>query len=332
MNLKSTRRARERILAVGIEGTGKSYNACLIARHTPDQTVFIIDNDNAYDRLLEEEFDDLGIREEYRGSTEVRGRGGNDDTVKLKRDNSYETPDGNLVVYHVEGWMENIVAIADAVSRAKREDWIVLDSLSVMWSDVATWFVEKIYGKGIDAHFMQIREARQAEQGNRKNLGALDGWMDYGVINPQYFQNVSKHLKTPPCHLYCTAEQAKISDEDDKDIRNVFGPYGVKPAGQKRNGHNMQTVFLFTKGRRDETFKVTSMKDRGRPRFENDEFNNIIDDYLVPIAGFVDQDEHGAQPDPVAAAPASKDITPKAATKGATPALVPKAAAKPKLG
>lgn len=311
MNLHATRRARERILVVGIEGTGKTYNLLLIAQHSPDCTFYIIDNDNATDRLLEEEFPDLLIREEYRDGV---------------LDETYCDERGTIILYHCHnGWESNKWAIEHAMSRADREDWIGIDSVTPLWDDVQEWFAQGIFGDGMAGYMMQVRAKRQTEREivekekakgtkgvkNITTLGALEGWMDWQVINPNYNDAVGKYLRRPPCHIYVTAEMTKLGDEDkkDKDITNLYGPYGVKAKGQKRNGHNVQTVLLLTKGARGDGYMVTTMKDRARPKFENDPFDNIVDDYLIPLAGFVDVEEVAATT-PLATTPLATTTNP----------------------
>ena len=61
--ITTTRRARERILVYGGPSMGKSTALLQIAREVIDagQTVYAVDNDNALERLLEEDFDDIPV-------------------------------------------------------------------------------------------------------------------------------------------------------------------------------------------------------------------------------------------------------------------------------
>lgn len=280
-------RSRERILCFGVQGTGKSHAALSIMLRCPADTFYVIDNDNAWDRQLENTELEDQVKEEYRGSKEKTVRGG-DKTVELIRDHEYENPNGRIVLYHVQGWLENIAAIKDAVSRAGRNDWIVVDSVTQLWDNVAEWYVDEIFDKDIDKYFMQVRQEKEKKGGDKgSNLGALEGWMDYGVINPVYAQNVTKHLLNPPCHLFMTAEQTEVTKMDkDKDIKGLFGPFGVKPKGQKRTGHNPQTVMLMTVLRSGE-WKMSTVKDRGtRTKVIQADVEEFAKDYLYRIGGW----------------------------------------------
>lgn len=141
---------------------------------------------------------------------------------------------------------------------------------------------------------MQVRMEKAKAAKEAKALGALDGWVDWPVINAQYNGRVMKFLITPPCHLLVTAEQADISSDDkDKETRALYGGEQVKPRGQKRLGHNMQTVLRL--GRRaGDRYVATTLKDRGgREKLDNSEITDsgFADWYLRDIARWVDEDE-----------------------------------------
>lgn len=288
--LRSKSRSLERILLMGVQGTGKTYAALTIAEKCKGDTFFYIDNDNSAGRLLETEFDELGVREEW----EI------DENGNMTAVDDFIDPNGSIILYHCNTWEANVAALNDATKRAKRTDWLFIDSLTTLWTDIAAWFAETVYGKRMDRYFIEVRLKRQEEREAAANakkkgkkqkapttLGAFEGWMDYAVINPVFKAEVSNILKVPPCHLVATAEVKSLGDEDkkDKELRDMFGPYGVRPAGQKRTGHDVQTVILLTKHRNGE-FSATTIKERGRDTFEQDEIGKFGMDYLVKVAGW----------------------------------------------
>lgn len=67
LKLTSPHKSRERILAFGGAGSGKTYNWFQIANHTPDTThLFVLDTDSTVMPYLEsEEFSHLDGRLEY---------------------------------------------------------------------------------------------------------------------------------------------------------------------------------------------------------------------------------------------------------------------------
>lgn len=264
--LHSPYRSRERILAFGHEGSGKSSGILSIARRMPDSKFWVIDNDNAYDRLLETDFTDVW---------------GNDNVLFAGE---------HFGKWPVDNWQNVIDAIAYAMNNMGRDDWLVIDMVSKIWPLCQEAFTERIFGKDIDDYFMHVRMLKESQKNaggkDSKALGAYDGWKDWPVINSMYNKNVADKLLNCPGHLYVVAESTKLSDEDDKGMRDLYGPFGVKPAGQKRSGHIMQTVLFFTKDSRKQEYKMSTIKDRGRVMWTDDVFGDFATDYLVNTAGW----------------------------------------------
>ena len=296
MVLVSQGRSRERVLLFGLEGVGKSLAALDVASRVKPNKLFVIDNDNAWDRMLEGQTlagDDVQVTAEYRWNPK-QSRSGGKDVGGWEFDDRWCVEGGNVVVYHVEGWEANRAAIASVVEEAGPDDWCCIDSGTALWSDVQAWFTEQVFGTTMDDYFMQVRLEKQAAAENAKALGALDGWVDWPVINAQYNGGVMKFLVTPPCHLLVTAEQADIDmkEEKDKEVRGLYGSLFVKPRGQKRIGHNMQTVLLLTK--RGDEHLVKTVKDRGgREKVTNHAITDVGFGtwYLEEIAGWQERDD-----------------------------------------
>lgn len=285
--LRSTGRSKERILVYGMEGVGKSLAALDIAsRIGPGATLYVIDNDNAWDRMLEGQTvagETVGVKDEYRWNPSA-GRGGG-----WEQDDRWIVASGNVVVYHAAGWIANIAAIAEITREAGPDDWCCIDSGSALWDDVQAWFTESVFDSSMADYFMQVRMEKAKAAKEAKALGALDGWVDWPVINAQYKGAVMKFLVTPPCHLIVTAEQADVNKEDqDKETRALYGGEQVKPRGQKRIGHNVQTVLRLGR-QRNGTFVVTTVKDRGgREKMEMEDVTDrgFGEWYLEAVAGW----------------------------------------------
>ncbi len=284
--LRSTGRSRERICLYGLEGTGKSLAALDIASRIKPKTLYVIDNDNAWDRMVEGltiAGESVGVLEELRW----------EDTGWVD-DDRWCVDDGNVVVYHADGWDANTSALDAVMKQAGPDDWLCIDSGSALWDDVQAWFTEKVFGSSIEEYFLQVRLEKQAAAKDAKALGALDGWVDWPVINAQYKKRVMVHLVNPRCHLIVTCEQADITrDETDKETRALYGGQQVKPRGQKRLGHNVQTVLRL--GRQaNGNFTATTVKDRGgRERLE---LADVTDEgfaewYLTNIAGWTEEQQ-----------------------------------------
>lgn len=249
MPLRYEGRSRERILAIGQPGTGKTFAWVNVAK-TMEQTkaegkMYIIDSDDTTERMLDTEAKDFADRIEY----EV-----------------------------VNEWPDYVAALNKFMEVMGPNDWLVVDMMSPAWDAVQEYYVEQVFDQGIDEFFLEARKA------NRKG-GALEGWKDYSVINRMYRTWVNRVLQVPG-HLFATSPVDAIrADSEDKATSALFGPYGVKPRGQKHTGHIFHTVLWFQSARKDQ-FTMTTVKDRGREYWTGDPLNNFGMSYLVKTAGW----------------------------------------------
>lgn len=264
--LTSPYRSRERVLVYGHEGTGKSTDAISIAQACPNVLVWVVDNDNSYDRLIETNAVEL---------PNIYTAG-----VDFAEDND---------PYSWEGMRKSI---AEAQAKMGRDDWLIVDMLSKAWDAVQEWFIEQIFQSDIDDYFLKIRMEKERLKATKKEgdkdkkaLGAFEGWMDWPVINQTYHKGMSTPLLRCPGHLLCVAEAQKLSEDDDRGIKELYGPLGARPKGQKRSGHIMQTVIM--QGRdRGGNFKLTTVKDRGRELWNGEVMEDFSRDYLEATAGW----------------------------------------------
>lgn len=252
MYLASPIKPRERILVFGVGGTGKSNGALSIARRiNPEDRMFVLDNDLSYDRLLATDYQDV----EQAGNVTVRG-------------------------CDVTEWDVYTESVREWGSIATPDDWLVVDSMSPTWDAVQGWYTEQVFGDDIASYFLEVRKNMKGG----KALGAFEGFTDWNVINKVYAKFTAQ-LNRWPGHLYLTAEQANIGDNDDKDVKGMFGSYGVKPKGQKRLGHITSTTLQMSKARVG-GWTLTTIKDRGRRELEGEGIKDFGLDYLMKVAGW----------------------------------------------
>lgn len=263
--ISSTMRSRERVLIYGSEGCGKTTAALHWAREMPG-TVWIIDNDNSLDRLLETEFTDLHVKEEWRNGN---------------RDHTYEQEDGRLVVFHCHDWTSAVKALEQIRQRSEFNDLCIIDTASALWEDVQAWFAEQAHGKSMEDWLIDFRLNATKE----KATAAEAQFLDWGFINPQYLNKVGDFFMNPPCHLISTAEAKSLSATDESQVRSTYNFVGVKPAGQKRIGYQHQTV-LFVARDSGGNRTITTVKERGRDELDRAPLTNFVSDYLVAVAGW----------------------------------------------
>lgn len=291
MVLETGGRSRERVLVFGMEGVGKSLAALDVAARVRPRKLWVIDNDNAWDRMLEGQTlagESVAVQAEFRWKPGGNGGG------EWVSDTRWCVEDGNVIVYHCNGWEANASAMEMVMGECDGDDWCCVDSGSALWDDVQAWFVEQVFDKTMDDYFMQVRMEKAKAAREAKALGALDGWVDWPAINAQYKGKVMKWLVNPNCHLIVTCEQADVTrEEQDKETRALYGGLNVKPRGQKRIGHNVQTVLMLRRDRAGD-FYVTTVKDRGgREVIENVEVTDkgFGEWYLEEIAGWSERAE-----------------------------------------
>lgn len=271
--LKNPLRSKERILIFGHEGTGKSTDFLHIAAAIPTQQFYVVDNDNAYDRLVDTFQMEQGVE---LSNVHIAGE-------------DFAT---DCDPYSWDGYRGSIQQAQDLMGP---NDWLSVDMISKGWDAVQEWFIESIFQEDIDDYFLRIRMEKERLKGtkapgekDKKSLGAFEGWMDWPVINQTYHKRVSTPLLRCPGNLFCVAEAQKLSDDDDRGIRELYGTLGARPKGQKRSGHIMQTVMMQGRKRNGE-FTLTGVKDRGRVLWDGEVMENFAVDYLMNTAGWKKQ-------------------------------------------
>ena len=244
---------QERILAMGGMGSGKTTGWLNIAwwswKTKSDAHFYVIDSDAAAGRML------VGDK--------------------------FEMLD-NVTVYNAFEWLSIRAATREFMPKVRPQDWIVVDFMGPCWDAVQKWYVEEIYGsEDMGEYFMEIRK----NKAKGTSVKELEGWKDYGVINPNYKSWMNGLVHTSPAHLYITATTAGIRETDEKGLKQIFQAYGVRPVGQKHMAFAVHTVLLCQMMKPNEWF-VSSVKDRERELLVAQPIKDFTRDYLVKIAGW----------------------------------------------
>ena len=280
---------RERILAMGITGSGKSYQWLKMAEILlPTGAIFrCLDTDNAIPFMLETQFPKL-----------MPENGGNV-YVHL----AYDWPEYKIGV----NWLrhkglteQQLNSMSEHLKHAyttpiKDSDWAIVDMADEAWTTVQNHFVSEVFDEDAGDYFLEVRKELHARGGKSKVDGktatsimpeGLSGWVDWVVINKLYNDWIRPIVYQVPCHVYATTKVDRIDRrEKDSEILMLFGDLGVKPTGQKKLGHQMHTVLLLIPGK--DGWMVTTAKDRaGRPYFKKAPFVSFYYQYLVAKAGW----------------------------------------------
>jgi len=279
----------ERILAIGITGSGKSYQWLKIARVLkPTGAKFrCVDTDNDIDYMLRTQFLDL-----------LPENGGN---VYVHPAFSWPEYERSVAWIQQKGITPENEAKMDKYLLAAYKapirlfDWVVVDKINNAWSTVQRYFTSEVFGEGMGEYFLQVRREMQA--GIRKTakggmpsspiMEGLDGWKDWSVINKLYDDWILPIIHRVRCNVYAASDVVPLDRKTDKDpiVLNVFGDIGVKAAGQKALGGQHHSIFLLIPG--TERWLVTTIKDRaGRPYFKSTPLTSLYMQYLVVKAGW----------------------------------------------
>jgi hypothetical protein len=190
----------------------------------------------------------------------------------------------NMIIYPCRNWEGCVKALDDIKPKVKAEDWSVADMLDSVWDYVQSYYVEQIFSTDIANYFL---EARKEMKAGASSLGALKGWTDWSVVNKLYQGWINEIIYQLPCHIFLTCKAARVNREDEQGIQDMYSTFGLKPDGEKRNGHRVHSILLFSHDRNG--YYISTIKDRGRIRLENTPLTpeqNFATKYLQTIAGW----------------------------------------------
>lgn len=248
--LKPPNRRREKILTMGSYGTGKTTSWLNVAKWSAktgsDSRFFALDTDGALEAFME-------------GNTQYSDL-------------------GNIEYATVFEFPQYQEASDKFRARMTDNDWFILDFAGNVWDAVQEYYVAQIYKADMDDYFMDARKAM-------KKGTPLEGWQDWPTINKLYAKFMNDIIHRTPGHKFFTAQIQPIGDTDSKENKLLFGPYGVRPKGQKMLGHAPHTVLLYRAVKQGEIF-VTTIKDRERSALEGAPMHEFAIDYLCKVGGW----------------------------------------------
>jgi hypothetical protein len=251
------REARENVLVYGGEGTRKTSAAFSIAQKIGENKMWVVDTEGGWPVLLED---------------------GAAPNVEVR------------VV--VEGWREWCDAWDWARGNAKRDDWVVLDTLTQPWGYAMDYCTEKVIGKDVDEYLLGWVEDVTASKAKATGVqGSLIQLGLYDWLNPTWKKNVENRVRYPPHHLLVVCQGKSINPEraDDK-TKVLYGEIGVRPDSQAKVGHLSQSSVYLEVGKGGKAY-YTVAKDRGRhvngqPFPKHVEYADFGKEWLWKVAGW----------------------------------------------
>jgi hypothetical protein len=266
----SPHRSRERILNYGFAGSGKSQGIIDIARNS-NTRLWIVDTDRAWDRMLD-------------GAPDIEGQVASLADVRMEAQ-----------VKELSQWEVMCDAVTHAARNMGREDWLVVDMMSVAWPWCQAHFAMEAYGKAIDDFMLEARKTAirmEAETDKRSSKSAFEGMSDWPTINRIFDTQLIDPILLARGHVYMTAEQddvrtnaGELSTSDE--VMSQFGRIGKIPRGQKGVPYTAHTV-LHMGATMAGAWVYTTAKDRiGREKKTMAPLaEEFMKGYLVKVAGW----------------------------------------------
>lgn len=286
MPLHPTKTHRERILAIGGSGAGKTSMWLRIANWAmltkSDARFYVLDTDDAVEAMVEEEYPKLGpFLNDEKVTVDYSGM----------KANVWKAEGPNITLFRVtpDEWPNYMAGLNYSLENiVPKKDWLVVDLLSYAWGAAQTFFTDQVYQKDRGAYFLDLRRALEADnkEAKKKSYGGFEGRKDWPVINSIYNEFSNGFAYKHQGHVFCTATVESIGETDDKAVKAMFSTYGVKPGGQKHTPFLYHTILWAQKPRPNSTPTLTTLKDRGRQQFDAEPFEDFVKSYLRPVAGW----------------------------------------------
>lgn len=175
---------------------------------------------------------------------------------------------------------ESLLGISEKISEAATgDDWLVIDSVGSGWSWAQDDYCQGRWGKTFKEY--------QADLGNSNSdinwqfvNNAYRSW-----INPHVIRFPGHKYACAQADVVASEGKWK----DGPEIQGMYGRFGVKPVGQKELGYAFHSVLLFKHPTRTD-WQITTIDDPSRVHVDSHPVATpplgFVDSYLVKIAGW----------------------------------------------
>ena len=249
MPFHTDRQRKERILIYGAPKSGKTYCWASITNQLLDSgtTIHVIDSD-------------------FRA------------TQSLEHVKNWESV---INLYQPQNWDELHTMTQAAIEVASPEDWIVFDRITHAWEYVTQYYIEQVMDKKPHQFFLDFKKG-----GGKGNPLAGAYGENWNIINSLYRDWVMKVIRVR-CHVLAVASSKQVDvGNDDANVKKLFGPFGVKPEGQKDLGYQFDSVLLTGFGKTSNDYLLSTVGDTNREKVKDVTVNDFSLDYLVKLAGW----------------------------------------------
>lgn len=261
LTLAPATQRRERILAYGPPGAGKSYAwQRILAATQPEVHFHVIDTDGAWEPAM---------------------------------DSDEFSPHAHRVThYEPMEWPEYREALQKIRVDVDKDrgDWVVLDLADKAWTAVQEYYQYR--KSGDEPSGGNWGEAMLDEFLNDESVDTQGMWQ---TINGMYLPFQQRLLLGTANVFVCTTAKDFKKDKkgnyfrERKDMVKMAGFVGQKPGGQKNLAHDVNTVLYFS-GTEARSWRFTRVKDRNREEKWGEELErkagSFDKDFLIRIAGW----------------------------------------------
>lgn len=186
--------------------------------------------------------------------------------------------DKNATIHEATDY-DSIESICLAIAaNAGPSDWLVVDSIGNIWSWAQDAYCQHRWGKSFKDY---MAGGGKVQEINWSQVNA-----SYRNIMNPYIVRFPGHK-----YACAQADTVQMEGgwKDSKEVQEMFGRLGVKPVGQKELGYAFHSVLLFTHPSRDE-YKITTVDDPSREKLNGAVVAPLpigfVGTYLLGVAGW----------------------------------------------
>ena len=128
------------------------------------------------------------------------------------------------------------------------DDWLVVDMINRPWDFGPQWYRKKVFGEDEISYWAQAR--MEAEAGDKsKSFGGMES-KEWKYVKPAYLGWETTITMSAPCHVMLLAEEGEVVEQYDKsgeEAQKYAIVGGMKPKGEKKLPHRVDTIMRMTK-------------------------------------------------------------------------------------
>jgi len=200
---------------------------------------------------------------------------------------------GRIRIWQPYTFGEMIDAAKEIVnSRPRKQDWVVVDRVSVCWDRAADWYCRTRLGKT-----QEELEAEYRESKNFSSKGETALLKYYGTgINPMYVNSFEDPLVyMTRCNVMFMANESKLNEpggntsapKDSQQLVNQFKEVGFKPKCKSDTPSKFHTIIYKQQRYKGRWFATTARETGKRGQFDGEEISNFAVQYFLEKSGWV---------------------------------------------